>query len=269
MKHIFSPDGEAALNWLVRPDTLVALDYDGTLAPIVAVPEKARMATGAARPLQSLSSLCDVAILTGRSVADVKERLDFTPKYLVGNHGMEGLPVNADVIARAHGLCRSWSEQLREVPALESVMPGIVVEDKNLSISIHYRLARDRSLASALIRERIGALTPAPRVIGGHCVVNLLSPDALDKGMALKRLLGLSDRRNALFIGDDDTDESVFRIAEQDWLTVRVGYRADSAAGFFLHHQSEVVPLLLRVLAAFRRGDGRERRADLARGVRS
>jgi len=260
MKHIFSTHGEMALNSLVRPDTLVAVDYDGTLAPIVAFPERARTSTSVARSMQMLGALCNVAILTGRSVSDTRGRLGFAPRFLIGNHGLEGLPGQEGITERAHRLCRAWLGQLRGDPALESALPGIVVEDKALSISVHYRLARDRNRASDIIGRRMETLSPAPRIIGGHFVFNLLPPEAMDKGMALKSLLGLAQCRNALFIGDDETDETVFRIAEQDWLTVRVGYRADSAARFFLHHQAEFLPLLLRILAALHM-DGRRQRA--------
>jgi len=248
MKHMFSPNGEAALRAFVRTDTLIALDYDGTLSPIVPHPERARTAAGIARPLCMLDELATVAIVTGRRISDIRQRLQFSPRFLIGNHGLEGLPDQDGLPEGARLQCRAWLDQLGTAPAMESVLPGILVEDKSLSISIHYRLARDRKQARDVIAKRLESLSPAPRVIGGHYVVNLLPAEAPDKGAALKHLLKLSGCRNTLYVGDDEADETVFRKAPPDWLTVRVGYRPDSAAAYFLH-QSEVAPLLNRIVA--------------------
>ena len=264
MKHMFSPDGDAALNALVSRSTLIALDYDGTLSPIAALPDRARTASGVARPLKMLGEMTTVAVLSGRRVSDIRDLLDFTPHFLIGNHGLEGLPDQEEGLTdRARLQCRAWLGQLGAAPAMESVVPGIAVEDKSLSISIHYRLARDRDQARSVIARRLASLTPAPRVIGGHCVVNLLTAEAPDKGMALKHLVARSGCRNALYIGDDETDETVFRSAPPDWLTVSVGRRPRSAAAYFLQHQSEVVPLLILVATALQTA-GRIDRPQLA-----
>ena len=68
--------------------------------------------------------------------------------------------------------------------------------------------------------------------------------DAPTKWLALERLLMLEEKRTAFFIGDDETDEIVFRNAPPDWVTVRVERDRNSAARFFLHHQSEMTECL-------------------------
>ncbi|MDA1118784.1 MAG: trehalose-phosphatase [Proteobacteria bacterium] len=250
MKHAFAPDGEAALAALAGERTLVGLDYDGTLAPIVPIPDQARTAAGVAEPLRRLDEVATVAIVSGRSVRDVTARLPYRPRHVVGNHGMEGLPGQEALVAQAGAHCRDWLAQLNAPPALQEAQTGIAVEDKGVSLSVHYRLARDRQRAELAIRERLATLSPAPRIIGGHFVFNLLPPESPDKLGALLRLVEMSGCTRVVFVGDDETDEIVFRGAPADWLTVRVGYVADSAARFFLNHQTDVPPFLLRLAAA-------------------
>jgi len=257
MKHLFTPGGDAALRALLGRDTLIALDFDGTLSPIVSQPGLARASAGIMRQLRALDELATVAVVTGRGLTDIEGLLAFRPSYMIGNHGLEGLPGQEECYAQAHSQCRAWLAQLEAQPALEDAVPGLMLEDKSLSISIHYRLARNRDDAMAAIETRLKALHPPPRIIGGHCVVNLLPHEAPDKGQAVKQLLKASGCRNVLYVGDDETDESVFRCAERDWLTVRVGLNTNSTAEYLLNHQSEVATLLQKVTLILGAMDGR------------
>ena len=89
MKHLFTTEGEIALQAVMRLRPLLAFDFDGTLAPIVARPDEARVAEAVSRGLAALARDLPVAIITGRSVADVRPRLGFAPHYVIGNHGAE------------------------------------------------------------------------------------------------------------------------------------------------------------------------------------
>ena len=75
MTHMFTLEGEAALASALACSPLLAFDFDGTLAPIVTDPDDARIPAPVARRLDRLASLLPVAIITGRAVADVRERL--------------------------------------------------------------------------------------------------------------------------------------------------------------------------------------------------
>jgi trehalose 6-phosphate phosphatase len=77
---------------VLKREPLLAFDFDGTLAPIVDRPQDARVPEPVAQCLQELGSRCAVAIITGRSVEDVKPRLGFAPQFIVGNHGAEQGP---------------------------------------------------------------------------------------------------------------------------------------------------------------------------------
>ena len=248
MNFLFSVEGEAALQRLSERRALYAFDFDGTLAPIVALPDDARTAPGVLRPLAALREFAPVAILTGRSVADLGARLGFTPDYLIGNHGAEGLPQSQGGDAANRAACDRWRAQLHDAIAAQGLDSGIFIEDKTYSLSVHYRLARDRDAAEQAISAVLAALDPPPRLIGGKCVFNLLPDGAPDKGQALAALVAAERCDAAFYIGDDETDETVFYGAPDNWLTVRVGYSDASGARFFLHHQGEVAACVQRLV---------------------
>jgi trehalose 6-phosphate phosphatase len=267
MRPLLSLAGRQALHALSGSRTLYAFDFDGTLAPIVPVPQDARLPARTASALERLCARVPVAIVTGRSVDDMTRRLPCEPAYLLGNHGGEGLP-GGDAARRPalEAIVAGW------VAALNAALPdagpssGVLVEDKGLSVSLHYRLAPDRQAALRAIEEAVARLAPPARTIGGKCVLNLLPPGAPDKGEAVAALARTEGADRVLYVGDDATDERVFETAPADWLTVRVGLASDSAARWFVHTPAEV-GILLQWLAAdvpgaeprqnrgFRRGD--------------
>lgn len=237
--------GARRLSEIVKPGVLCAFDFDGTLAPIVKEPERACIPSAVLRRLNMLKGHARVAIITGRSVDDVRARLDFVPDFVVGNHGLEGLP-DWEGSAEAYRLvCHEWEQRLAS--ALQDHArfdPGIWVEHKTYSLSVHYRMARDRTKADAALRQLFASLMPTAHVVGGKCVFNLLPPDSPDKGVALARLCEASGAPTALFVGDDITDEDVFKLHRPDWLTVRIERAGDSAAEFYLHHRLDMIQLL-------------------------
>ncbi len=241
MPHLFSPSGDFALRDICQHKPLLALDFDGTLAPIVPRPEDARAPLAISRILTQLAARLPVAIITGRAVADVSTRLGFSPHYIVGNHGAEGLP---DASGPDRSLVSIWHQGLDHA-ALQAA--GISVEDKGHSLSLHYRLARDQIQARNVIAAAIAGLSPEPRVIGGKCVYNLLPQDAPDKFQAVRQLIQLAGCESAIFMGDDVTDDVVFEQAPPHWLTIRVGAQDRHQARFHLSLQSEVASFLQRL----------------------
>lgn len=252
MRYLFSSAGHAAIADAVGDRSLIGLDFDGTLSPIVPLPEKAFVTQSMTRSLNVLIGLAKVAIISGRSIDDVVRRIPLRPSYLLGNHGMEGLPGTQDLCLHARTLTGAWVRQLREAEELEPASRGVAVEDKGFSLALHYRLCTDRADARRRIEQWIAVLNPKPRLSYGHYVINLLHPEAPDKGTAFGALLALSGCNHAVYIGDDETDELVFRGAPENWLTVRVGYAMDSAARFFLQQQAEVGMLLDRMASRLR-----------------
>jgi trehalose 6-phosphate phosphatase len=252
MTYLFSDQGLAALRDFVDPATLFAFDLDGTLAPIVADPGEIRVPPVVQAALAELKERVPVAIITGRSRENARRHLGVAPQYLVGNHGAEGLPGWEGYEENFRRLGGEWTRQLqRAIPDREH--PGIVVENKGMSVSIHYRGAKDRAGARSLVAKAIGQLLPAPRVIGGKYVENLLPDEAPDKGTALLELMNRAGCAKGFFAGDDRTDEDVFRLGWEKLFTVRVGTGRGSRARYFLRDQGEIVALLNRINEALSR----------------
>lgn len=254
MISLFGKTGSAVLEAFTFTHTLYAFDFDGTLARIVRAPENARMGAKTEALLRRLAELAPVAIVSGRSVADLRKRIPFEPAYLVGNHGLEGLGTKKDSLARAASICAGWKRELEATPWAA----GVEIEDKEYSLALHYRRARARAKGRRQLEEAVAALSPEPRVIKGKFVFNLLPPGAPHKGAAILDLLRVSGMRHVFYVGDDDTDEDVFGLAEQlgQAITVRVGRKRDSHAGYYIERQAQIDRLLRLLISWHEREPG-------------
>lgn len=247
MQHLFHRDGEAALATALRQRPLLAFDFDGTLAPIVARPEDARIPQAVSTRLKALATQLPLAIVTGRTVDDVRGRLGFEPRYIVGNHGAED-PLDPEPAAALSDVLASLHERLRARHA-ELAEAGVVLEDKGASVALHYRLSQQRERALALIEEVLSPRAEAWHVFGGKMVVNVVPRNAPDKSSAVHRLVARCGADCAVFAGDDINDEPVFESAPPHWLTIRIGRgQRHSAARYFLDSPSEMAMLLERML---------------------
>jgi trehalose 6-phosphate phosphatase len=256
MKAILSDECRPALDALARERALLVFDFDGTLAPIVERPEDAAMRDETRALLRVAALLYPCAVVSGRSRADLAPRLAGVPLLaFVGSHGAEAGfgPVDSGPRPRV----ARWVAELR---ARLAGAPGVEVEDKGLSVAIHYRRAPDVSAAKARVRDAAEALDGA-RVFGGHAVVNAVPAESPDKGGAVGALLHRIGWRQALYVGDDVTDEDAFA-AEGVAIGVRVGIAPASAARYYLPEQRDVDALLGALVAARRRLDGHAGRLD-------
>ncbi|MBC5784634.1 trehalose-phosphatase [Ramlibacter sp. USB13] len=245
MRHLFSPDGLAALDAVISRAPLVGFDFDGTLAPIVPRPETARVPLPLRHRLERLSALLPVAVVSGRSLPDLSDRLGFEPRYTVGNHGAERQGGTSAAGHELDGL-RDWLR--RYAAGLHAA--GVVVEDKGLSLALHYRTASRPDHALATIRELLRPFGAALHTFPGKMVENVTAPGSPDKAVAVHDLVRESGAPCAVFFGDDVNDEPVFASAPADWLTVRVGFDdRETQAAFFIHHTQEMVPVIDRMLA--------------------
>jgi trehalose 6-phosphate phosphatase len=250
MRPLLGPAGRRALRRLAGARAVVALDFDGTLAPIVRDRARAGMRPRTRRLLAQVAARWPTAVISGRGLADLRARLEGVPaRWLVGNHGAEGLgPLPGR--ARLRRQVARWREALQEVAAVHA---GVEVEDKGLSLAVHYRnAARPAAARRALVAAAAGLR--GARVHEGKRVVNLVSPEAPDKGTAIERLARRSRAQALLFVGDDETDEHGFAAPLAiPYLTARVGRRPGSAARWLLPARADV-DRLLALLAGLRRG---------------
>ena len=137
-------------------------------------------------------------------------RLGFAPRYVIGNHGAEDPACSSPARRR---------RPRRAAPAARAGDPGlaaagVVVEDKRLSLALHYRTAADPQAALVRIDALLAGIEPALARFGGKFVVNVVAAGLPDKGDALLELVRRTGVGAAMFVGDDVTDEAVFRAPE-------------------------------------------------------
>lgn len=232
MTSIFSLAGRRAIAKKITPKTLFAFDFDGTLAPYFKDPEAVYTPEPIAALMRQLCNQCTVAVITGRSIESIRPKLHFKPHYMVGNHGITGLTYSKAMLPVARKISQVWSRQLTQFDEEVGFSQGVWLEDKIFSLTFHYRNSPNRALARRRIERAIEAMDPQPRLVRGKFVYNLVPAKLPHKGDAALKIMQLSRGKNVFFMGDDVTDEDVFRNSRPGWLTVRVGNSARSAADF-------------------------------------
>jgi len=236
MRYLLSPACRSILAQLALERTLCAFDFDGTLAPIVDNPDQAMLSGGTRQLLGRLAALYPCVILSGRARTDLLGKLGGMPlERVFGNHGAEG--EGPKPWRRPH--VQRWKAAIE----LElGPVPGLWVEDKGLSLAVHYRQSPRRSEVLRQILKATQNLQRA-RVFGGKYVVNLVVDGDPHKGTAL-----IAERErlrcdSVLYVGDDRNDEDAFSIGGRT-IAVRIGRAWHSRAGYYLHAQSEIDTLL-------------------------
>lgn len=240
--------------WRDAGGIVLLLDFDGTLAPIVARPELAGIspeAEGAIRGL--LARGATVAVVSGRGLADARSLVGIPEIAYAGNHGME---------IEMPGLRRVHPEAEETRPALDAVrrdleeslrgVPGVIVEDKGLTLSIHYReVARDS--VERVRRSVFAAVEPNRqlRVTEGKEVLEIRPDVDWHKGRAVEFLLDRFDPpagTPVIYIGDDRTDEDAFetlrKVAGGEGVLVSEAAGVETAAVSRLKTTEEVAELL-------------------------
>jgi trehalose 6-phosphate phosphatase len=196
---------------------VVAVDFDGTLAPIVERPDDARPAPGAVDALAALAVVVGrCAVVTGRAAEDVVwlgglhavDRL-----HVLGHYGLEEWTGGE---LRSPEPAAGVDEVRRRLPDLIADAPeGVHVEDKRHSLVVHTRPAADPAAALAELTPRLQALAAETglETVPGRFVVEL-RPPGVDKGGALRRLVASYDARSVVYVGDDLGDLAAFDMVE-------------------------------------------------------
>ena len=255
-----------------RGALLVALDHDGTLSPIAPRPDLATLAPGAAEALAALAGHADVAIVSGRGLADLERRFAGLPLTLVSEHGLRRRDPDGTTAALAPALDPALLDGLRaRLAALladqrstegtdgtADASGGWLVEDKGVAVAVHHRLVPDEALEPTLSAVRTAledAAGTTGRVQEGKAVLEL-RPAGAEKGAALRTLAAARPDAFVVMVGDDRTDEPALAAAEA---LGGVGVLVDatgrpSAASVRVDDPAAVVALLVALAAALSRG---------------
>lgn len=242
MKDVLAAAQREVLEQFAWSHGVLAFDYDGTLAPIVADPAHAEPRPRTRALLARAAELYPVVVISGRSRLDTTKRLrGVRLARVIGNHGLEPWRGSERFSAQT----QIW---LPPLSRLLAGIDGLWIENKAFSLSIHYRASRARKTARAAILAAVSRLEGA-RVIGGKLVINVLPQGAPHKGVALERERARLGCDTALFVGDDQTDEDVFALDQPGRLLgIRVGARRASAAAYFIRDQAAIDSLLRRLI---------------------
>jgi trehalose 6-phosphate phosphatase len=244
--YLFSETARAAMERFIDRTTLFAFDLDGTLAPIGPDPDVIGIPATIQKEIITLGRIAGVAVITGRSRSDALQRFSVLPRYLIGNHGAEGLPGWESRTQEFIQTVQEWQDQLASWLSSKD-QNGIFIENKGSTLSVHYRHAADPKAARVMILHATNRLVPQPRLISGIYIENLVPKGAPDKGIALTYLMNQAGYPKGFFVGDDETDEDVFRLDHENIFTVRVGRKTGSLARFYLRNQQEIARLLREI----------------------
>jgi trehalose 6-phosphate phosphatase len=235
------PDALQALGLaagLTARQPAVFFDFDGTLSDIVDDPDSARPAAGAVEALQRLAARCPVAVLSGRDLADVTERVGLPGIWYAGSHGFEltapdGTHHQNDAAAAAIPVLGQAAAELR---AQLGSIPGVVVEHKRFGVAVHYRnAARDR-VGEVAATVRAAGRHHGLRVTTGREVIELRPDIDWDKGRTLRWVIDHlhsagyksgSAHLIPIYLGDDITDEDAFDAVRDDGVPIVVRHTDD------------------------------------------
>lgn len=239
-------DGRAGLAALLaEPATaLIAVDFDGTLAPIVTDPDAARALPGVSDVLHRLGTrVAGIAVITGRPVeqalafgelAKAGERL-----IVLGQYGAQRWDAATGALTSTpppEGLDEVRAKLGDVLDALEAP-PGTAIEDKGLAVAVHTRQTNDPASAIERLRGPLEALATRHGLVveRGRYVLELRGPGR-DKGTAMRALIGEVGAGSVLFAGDDLGDLAAYDAVE--------AFRHDGGHGLLVCSASDEVTVL-------------------------
>ena len=236
---VLAPDVEAvvaaALVVLRQTPSAVVTDIDGTISGIAPTPAEAMVDPGAKAALGMLMErLATVAVVSGRAPGDGAAMVGLPELTYVGNHGLErivrGTPWTHPVAAAAQPVIAAALTEIENAARMADDAPWLLVENKGVTGTIHYRLAPDPAAAAALLEPlvRAAANRHGLRLTLGRMIFEVRPALAVNKGTAIRELTHDLGLRGIVFFGDDVTDVDAFRALRElrevgEAATLRVG----------------------------------------------
>jgi len=192
-------------------------DVDGTISPIVRKPEDAQVTPRNRELLRELQArLPLVAVISGRSAADIQARVGLPGLIYVGNHGFETwVDGRVEPMPEAAAFRPQLEAAIAEIRA--GLAPAMQLEDKGLTLSVHYRQTADPPAIEIQYRPRLLAIAAKHglKLFHGRLVFEFRPPVEANKGTALRQLIRRHQLDAAVYLGDDTTDVDALRQAQE------------------------------------------------------
>ena len=236
-------------------ESMLFLDYDGTLSPIVSDPDAAQLVDGAAEALELVAAACPVAILSGRDLADIRDRVGIPGSWYAGSHGFELIAPDGtyhcnDAAAPFLPILERAADELRR--SLGGI-PGVRVEHKRFAVAVHYREVDPEHVGGLVAATHKLGQRDGLRVTSGRMLVELRPDLDWDKGTALdwiRHRIGGARDLLPIYLGDDLTDEDAFDAIRFDGIGIVVEHSEDgdrkTAARFTLRDPDQVCDFIRR-----------------------
>ncbi|NQT75962.1 MAG: trehalose-phosphatase [Candidatus Omnitrophica bacterium] len=234
------------------PHVFLFLDYDGTLTSIVSAPEKAKLPLAVKNSIKRLKASpgFTVAVISGRSLRDIKSMVGIKGLIYAGNHGLEIEGLGRRISMPAGSSAGPGIKKIKtSLDKTLSCIKGVRVEDKGRTLSVHFRLVRPgkRRLVKNIFRRivRPYVLSKKIKLSSGKMVLEVRPAVEWDKGKAVVALLAQSKKALPVYIGDDRTDIDAFRALKGRGISIFVG-RPKRAVGadYYLKSPRDVAALL-------------------------
>jgi trehalose 6-phosphate synthase/phosphatase len=227
------------------------LDYDGTLAPIAESPDRAVIPHTTYSLVAKLAQRVPVAIVSGRSVEDIQKRLAIDGVVYAGNHGAEVRSGDKTLVSgRSDQVRVLLEEMLGRLQRALAPFKGVLIEDKGVTASVHYRNVDLKNLSdvAVLFRSIAREYEKDFRITSGKKVFEVRPIGARHKGDAVTWIAdNLGHGKIPIYIGDDVTDEDAFRAIKGRGLSISVG--GSAYADYYVRKQDEVDRLLEHLVA--------------------
>lgn len=237
--------------------SILILDFDGTLSPIAQVPGRARLPEKTKQEIKNCLSRFPVVIVSGRALADIKKKMGIKGLIYAGSHGLEWQIGKQYYCAGvSEGARRQLALAINHFKKILPKYPGMFLEDKRISLAIHYRKVKQSQLAGFKkeAREIIKSLNQKDlMLVEGKKVFELRPRLNWNKGHFVKfisRHLQLKQKKHLLpvYVGDDTTDEDVFKMSQRT-ITIRVGKKKNSGAKYYIKNQKQINRFLAWLLS--------------------
>jgi trehalose-phosphatase len=223
------------------------LDFDGTLVAFTPLPDQVQLEEETSHALRKLAGhpRVQIAIISGRRRSVLAHHIKIPGVKFMGMYGWED-KANVPLPARRKQELDALRKMLADLPF---EVPGVTIENKGISVAVHFRGASAvaRECAHAYVRKALGGFRADLHVIESHNAWDIVPREIRGKGAALgKALKGIRKPFLSLYVGDDTTDEPAFTAA-RDGITVRVGPAGETHAHYRLQDPDEVRGFLIRL----------------------